>query len=573
MTTWSSGSAVVSATIEKPTNRFRATHYADGQYPSGASTVLTPLKIDWQYPLADIGTATVVLRASDPMVASIAPEDIIAIDIVAFDGSVVAAMAMIVDQDEDIAKAQNEEEAQVATYSGPLTLGVLKDGLIDPPGGVGRAPKVTDFVYDYTHPDYVEDGAWVGANDLMSVNDGMSVADGGGGLWPLPWASNVPQATRIIGPTAGSASDAPVGVWYWRDTFTTSFDGMHVVFLTADNAATLAIDGKPITTCGGEGDFTTAGFNHGTAVRVSLSAGTHTVAGSVTNYSPFGGPNPSGIAATVLIPNTSNPLAPIIVWNTSGSTHIDDYPAEVPGMTPGTVARLFLESQQALGRLTFVTLTCSDTLDSDGNAWAVTPTISVRVGQDDGLSLFLKMMAAYADVRVEPGTWVIDLFNKDAMAPASGVTFDDSNLTSLRFRRLRLTADELLVDSQLGWSRAAPGGRRQGYLPLGTEDNADELGRLATSELTVSSNPRDETTLTFRPADDSELPWKNANFVPGCTVTCPTRAGGTTTDRVVQIGGSFSSETGEVAAITVVIKDLILQDQERTLRAIKALGG
>jgi hypothetical protein len=182
----------------------------------------------------------------------------------------------------------------------------------------------------------------------------------------------------------------------------------------------------------------------------------------------------------------------------------------------------------------------------------------------------LKIMEAYADVRIDTNDYLIHMYNKDAFSPLSGVEFEVGNLTALRFHRTRLTGDELLVKSQLGWTRGGSSGRREAYLSLGAENNADEVSRLATAALAVSSDPPEEVALAYVARDDSEIPYVNSLLVPGCTATVPTRAGGTSLERVVRIECSWADD--ERLNVGVSVKSLVLQTQERILRQIKALA-
>lgn len=569
---------------------YRARHFADGEYPGGTQTDLDALVIDWEDPVLDIGTATVVLRANDSMVASIAPEDYIAIDVVDFDGTPTEVCVMIVDSDSLIAKDPSEEANQTATYTGPLLLGALQDGPIEPPLGDDSFPIVDDVHFDDSHPDF-DWSAFPNAHNVMTVWDakrnigGALATPGVDGRWGYlqVWAADDPDedefgthSPEIIWASDGTPDGLTTGVGncdFGDDPFTTTFDGMHLAYITGDNTVSFYVDGAEIGSGGTGGNPLTSAFEHTIVVPFRLSPGTHYPVLRGVNFPPFGAPNPGGVNAQIWIPG--NPFDPAnpphLVWTASDAMKVIEYWTTSPGMTPGHVARLWLEGEQTRGRFAGWSLSCTDSDDTNGDAWSVTPTISMRVGTDDGLSLFLKMMEAYADVRIRPGGLVIDLYNKDAMTAASGVAFEDGNLTSLAFNRIRITADELLNRSQFGWTRVGANGRRVGSFTFGPEDNLDEINRLETALLAVTSTPRDMTSLTYKPRDNSELPGANANLVKGSTATVPTRAGGTTTDRIVSIGGRWSKDS-ETCLVRVTVKDLVLQNAERLLRAIKALG-
>jgi hypothetical protein len=498
----------------------RALHFADGEFPDGTSTLLEPLTISFEDKLLDIGAGTVTLRADDSAADTIAPEDVIAIDLINGYNEPIRAAVMVVDEDDLIAIDSNEEAGQTVTYSGPLLLGLLKDGLIEPPGGTGSFPVVEDMVFDWNHIEYDDSdtAVWPVATVITSVDDAK---DGGANEWQgVPWSDDMPGdsgAVKIIGPSAGTISSAPEGIWYWRDDnpFTglvAPYDGIYYLYATCDNTAVISIDGAPVATIGGVGNLLASGFTGSVSAQpIYLSTGFHVISGEVTNY-PSVLSNPTGLAALITTPTYVIDSSSII-WMTDGTELVNEYPAETPGMTPGNAFRLWLESQQDLGRFTEWTLDFDDDEDSARVAWDVSPTISVRVGQDDGLSLMLKIMEAYADVRIDVNDYVVRMYNKDAYSPTSGVEFEVGNLTALRFHRTRLTGDELLVKSQLGWTRGGSGGRREAYLSLGAENNADEVSRLATAALSVSSDPPEEVALAYVARDDSEIPYVNTSFV------------------------------------------------------------
>lgn len=588
---------------EVPANRLSARHYPRANFPDGESTPLELLEASFSDPLTELGAVTVRLRDDDDAAGDIDPDDYIVVSIAGSNGVPVDAVVMIVDDDDDLRIDPKEEQSQTNTFTGPTLVGQLKDGGIEPPNGFDVMPPIDDVHYDWTHPAY-DDSDWDTANDITSVwyaqRDGSGNLvgldpDHAGGRWAyLQWwtetmppgnetAPDVRESTRIIGPNDGTIAGNTTtgGDIYLRDTFTPWYTGEHLYFLSGDNQVVLHLDGAEIAQAGFSGDTRTSGYEQPVSQgKVTLTAGhEYTVAIKLTNLpAPFiGVPNPAGVAASIYVP--SYPVMPDdLVWETTDAMKMLERPAETPGMTPCEVGRVWLDEQQAAGRFTDWDLSCTADDDSANDAWTVSPIVSVRVGQDDGLSLFLKMMEAYTDVRIVAPTQMIDMYNKDAYAPASGVTFQPAvNLTSLRFHRQRMAADELMVRSQFGWTRVGgPGGRRQGAMTFGPENAFDEVVRLALAELAFSDDVREEVSFSYKPLSDNELPYVNENFVPGSTAPVPTKAGGTATERCVQIEVSWSAQgggdEGEVLVVKVRFKSLVLQAEERILRSLKALG-
>lgn len=541
-----------------------ATHYVFSDFPFTPTAVLD-LAVDVEFlaNIADAGTGKVV--GYGPEIRNVETGDIITVDLIDASAVTTRAFTFIATDITEIAVDPEEDSALTVTLEGAGHLAVYKRGVIGPPGGTGRAPIVLDVVYDYTHPDFDDSGPeWVFANDLMSVNDAQAIADGGGGFWPLPWSKDMPNG-RIIGPTAGTSLTAPVGNWYGRDGFTTTYEGAHLLFFTADNAGSIAIDGKPIASVGGSGDITTSGFGSSFPTVLTLSAGFHTVAFEVTNYPPFGGPNPSGIAAQIFVPG----FPPTLVWQVSGGTKINDYPAETPGMTPGTVLRLITEQQAGRDWADNIVLGFDDVNDTDGNPWPTFAQIAAKVGSDDCYSLIQKIQAVYADIEMDPAGWTLNAWIWGARNPTSGLSFTEGgNLTALSYQRTYTAATELLISWAGGWAKDGTGDV-QAFLQLGPENTAEEIGRIGDQIIAIHGNPREQVTLAYE--DDTQLPWSDSNLVPGSTVTVPARTGGTVTERAMQIGCSFTSESERVI-VTMVVGDVILATQERLLNAINGAG-
>lgn len=570
-----------------------ATHYADVyDFPdTPTATLELALESDFLDSLADAGIAHVTCLYSDDDAQNVEPGSLIALDVLDYDGAATRAFTMIVREIDYAALETDEESAETISFTGPSTLGLLVDGLIEPPGGEGRFPVVDDFVFDFTHPEF-DDSAWSSATEVESLwyvqrdADGNLVAENDGntgGRWAyLQWwtdtlppgnetAPDVRESTKVIWASDGTLDGLTTGVGdcYFRETFTTDYDGAHLVFFGADNAGELWIDGKQISSVGMSGDVRFSGYEQPqTPEMVSLSPGTHTVAIKATNLPPFGVPNPAGVVASIYRP--AYPVVPSdLKWETTGSTKILEYAAETPGMTPGTVLRLMIEAQQNLGRYGWdlLTLDFTDDEDSNGDPWEWTPTLSVKAGADTVYSTVQKLITLYADVRMDPASWTLHAYNKGTGA-SSGVTYArGGNLTSLRYRREDLTADELLVRSDLGWSRDGSGGRREGYLELGSENNVDEVARVSGQVLGVYSDPREEVTITAEITSADEIPYVNTDLVPRSTADAPARGGGSSEQRIVQLGLSYGAD--EKLTPTIVLKDRIREAEERVLEMVQ----
>lgn len=488
--------------------------------------------------------------------------------VVAWDAKGTRAFVSLVKKQEVVSIDLLEANEQT-TSEMPGHLAIYKDGVIGPPGGTGREPVADTITYDFTHPGYTEDGSWVGAFDIMSVLDAQSSTydTPGNDLWAIPWAEQLPTGLRIIGPTSGwtpsGFNDAPVGKWYGRDSFTAPVTGIYLFIAGGDNAWTFNMDGSPVASGGGDGNVTTSGFASASYVAISLTAGTHWPSWEVENYPPFGGPNPTGFAAGLYRPG----YPPTLIWGTSGGARVNEYPADRPGMTVGTVIRLVTEEQQDAGRLAFVTLDFDDDLDSDGNAWEFFANITASCGRDSCLDLIEKLQASYADIWMDPTGWVLHAYNWGTFAPDSTVTITPgSNIRKLVHRTEDAPAGELLVLSALGWTKVGSG-THQAFLELGTEITETEVGRISTSVLDKLGITRQEIAVDFTPADDGEVPWLNADFVPGCLITAPLIDGSPSEERVLTLGVSLGSD--DKLSVAVTVRDRIEELTERLIQELK----
>lgn len=481
----------------------------------------------------------------------------------------VTAFASLVQRRKRTTIDVGEEQNQKTTVEGPGHLAVTTRAPIRPPGGAGRAPRVDTVVYNWVHPDY-DDSGWATATNIS----GQTVASAKL-FWPILWADDMPDGsgggTQIVGPSTGTITSAPVGDYYLRDTFSTTYDGIHILFATIDNTGQVYIDGKLVAGNGSEGNPLESGFTRAAIQPLSLSAGTHTIAIKGTNWPIFGGVNPTGVAANIYIPG----YPPTLVWQSIASAmKIEEYPAEEPGMTVGTVIRLAVEQvQNELGLLMFLDLSSFDDVnDSAGNPWDYFANITAQVGRDTIYNLIQKLQAVYADIVMEPSSWRIMAYNWGTLTPASGVTLARGvNVTHLEHTTEDTVADGLLTLSDaLGWSDQGSPSYAQAFLEVGSEINGAEVVRLAAGVIDTEDHAKTQVDVAFETKnDDDYYPWWNPDFVPGSTGVVPDEDGSPFTERWLGIGVAETAES-ERAIVTVVAKDRVQDDDERFIQQLRA---
>lgn len=155
-----------------------------------------------------------------------------------------------------------------------------------------------------------------------------------GGQYSSGWFN-----AAAIGPGSSPNANVPNGLWFASDQFTVTTPGTYTVWVVADDAAALYVDGQRVATASLD-----ATGGQGSTVAVPLPAGTHVLNAEVTNngsgstaivpdYS--GGANPSALAVTVTAPNGQ------VVATTQHATGwtVNAYPTSPPpgAITTGTL--------------------------------------------------------------------------------------------------------------------------------------------------------------------------------------------------------------------------------------------
>lgn len=308
-----------------------------------------------------------------------------------------------------------EEAAQEIDVDGPGTLSLWSKAVLYPELGVADFPftDVRSFNFAST---LLDDSAWTAA-----VEDEQGTGDPGGPREGFP--ANMPAEAETAWWIWSQANDingsVPAGNAYFRGTYTSTGEYVRI-FVTADNSHEFYLDNHlvevdSLAIAGGVG---WAGLK---TIDRWLSPGDHLFAFKANN-APGVDPNPAGvIMAVVELVDKGSALGSTLFTTNALSFVALGYPASPPGFTPGHQARIFLEEAQARGALAGWTLGCTDTLDSDGVAWASAPESAYQVGLD-GLSFLQQLAEAYCDIAVDASSLRLDMWNKGTKGGASGVT-------------------------------------------------------------------------------------------------------------------------------------------------------
>lgn len=111
-------------------------------------------------------------------------------------------------------------------------------------------------------------------------------------------------------------------------------------------------------------------------------------------------------------------------------------------------------------------------------------------------------------------------------------------------------------------------GRREAFLSMGAVQTTEEVDRVANMQLDVVANPRTAIATDLAPMGQPDRPYRAFNV--GDTITVPDYGTGTSSQRVRALTGA-EDDYGEIT-YSPELGDLILEEQERTLQAVKKMS-
>lgn len=318
-------------------------------------------------------------------------------------------------------------DRQRYTLRGRDWLSEFDDAPVSPPLGIGNLPAARVVRFDWTHPLLPRD-TWVTPTYLGSLftadfdpfGDPVGAPIGAKtGYDPEAWPdvfSGWIWSSDVDG--FGSHADGDVSYFYLPVTCAA---GPLVPVFTADDTGALAIDNVEIDPgVDPPGVQWTQAYASG--IR-NVTAGVHHICiraenTAFDNQNGLGNPGAVALVLYQQIESTylehDNVIARTGMHVTSedlllgGGWLCLPNPPEPPGFTFGHAYRLLLEQAQAEGHLLGWTLGFSDTADSAGNPWTVSPEITATV--NDTHLAFLRQSHArgLCDFAARPGSRVLD---------------------------------------------------------------------------------------------------------------------------------------------------------------------
>lgn len=378
----------------------------------------------WQEVLNDCGTWSLALAAADSALSSATYGKVVRFLV---DGQ--PAFAGVIEQRELQIVAQGEEVDQVVTLSGRGLLSLWEDAVVFPKGGVDRKPSsdVRPFNWCFSENPY-----------LLG--------------WPYAYVRHDAIATRIEGdpplyepwyppkgwPSPSSAcwlwtknygNTTPSGTCYFIYVYNAPADMDLVIYLAADNRATLYVDGIVVMETE---QYPAFSFEECYRTVVPLSAGYHAIGIEAEVYEN----NANGLyRGMVAVSAHSMPTDGVVdtgtsVFKSDGTWQCLDYPTQVPGRTAGgAVFELLLEAV-ARGALSSWTLSFDSETDSAGEPWPWMLSETFQIGADY-LSVLRQLGEAYIDVTVDPVGLQLNAYVRGGSNTSAGNYVAGVNLTEL----------------------------------------------------------------------------------------------------------------------------------------------
>lgn len=466
--------------------------------------------------------------------------------------------------------AAQEEAGETRTWQLESLYSMLAEAAVEPPGGVTPRPGAPDRIFDSSDPAHDGTG-FTTAREYGSLNDATLNYP----VIPYGYGITNRDTVKVIGPNGYSwGDDAPFGRCYFEDEGHDYGAGAYFIMRgTWDNGGELRDNGATIQSWN-------VGFGQAFEVPKMFLAGVHKLWSVVENNT-----GPCTFALEVLEVDAADNVIGLEHY-TSNAWKVAEFPAEPPGFTVPQIARVVLEEKQALGFLTNIIPSFTDSHFSDGtpatNTYAISTKTSTVVS-----SFFLKELAeTYADFRmryVEGVGVVLDMYPKDGRGQVADVALARGvNIGQLSIEQQAAQATDALIEwndaQQRAYNRGSVGpeaGHRRKELPLslGAQRSAEEMARVAGVQLAKFGRLRKKiqiTHVTTTETPDSEMP--GVSYWVGDTITVPTDIDLTPgLIRVIAMTFELDAQTG-MMRYTPELGDPIMPASLRSLQTLRSMA-
>ena len=378
----------------------------------------------WQEVLNDCGTWSVEVPITDPSL----PYAVYG-NVVRFLVDDQPAFAGVIEQRELRVVAQGEEVDQVVELSGRGLLSLWEDAVVYPKGGVDKKPAsdVRPFNWCFAENPYL-----LGWPYAFVRHDAIATRIDGDPPLYVPWYPpkgwpSPSSACWLWSKNYGNVT--PSGTCYFIYVYTAASDMDLVVYLAADNRATLYVDGIVVLETE---QYPAFSFEECYRTVVPLSAGTHAIGIEAEVYEN----SPNGLyRGMVAVSAHSLPTDGVLdagssVFKTDATWQALDYPTTVPGRTAGGAVYELLLEAAARGALTGWSLSFDSETDSAGDPWPWILGENFQIGADY-LSVLRQLGDAYLDVTVDPVGLKLNAYVKGGSNASAATYAAGTNLTEL----------------------------------------------------------------------------------------------------------------------------------------------
>lgn len=465
----------------------------------------------------EVGTGTLKLPLSWPDLAEMVENRVLLVQ-----SSGETVMACVIGKTDDVVLA-DDVTAEVATVELLSALDVLNDGIVHPPRGYNVRPRGDDRHWDWSDP--ARDNS-----DATTPASFGTVTDVNATPYPVvPYFGNCshPDSVEVLGPAVGGPyaidDDAPAGTMFGAEDAVQSADsddspgdplpaGTYKFKGAADNwLETLRFDGTEL-------QGYTFGFVDGWETQpFEYSGGTPRISAAWTNQTGTGR-GPCTVALELIKLDGGGGEGPDsqLIWYTTDSFKVWEFPAHAPGMNEGEIALRFLAENVLFDAMTDVTANFDETVDSNGNDWPDQWDVSTKARTKGGV-FWLQERAKYSESRFRydegSGGWIWDLYSAGGLGTVVAYdTIDPDIVASLTITRERTAATSLAYatpDLFLLYE-ATPGAGQPvkiAGLDVQAVGSATEGARLAADEAGDFARTREKIAITDKLTDGRDY-WR-----------------------------------------------------------------
>lgn len=392
--------------------------------PSDPLTVLETLDEakakKWREIVSAHGTGSCVLQNDDADLAATLGGRLLRFEL---DGR--AVFLASIEKRSQVVISPAEGPAEATEVGGRGIMALWEDAVVYPEAGATGRPFADQRVMNWTSADFDDSGWSVIVNGptigQAHANDPGIAVGFPDGLARVIWAWGPDGAS------GAGAGGAPVGVAYFRKKVTVTTEGWFRFFITADDGATVVIDGVQLY------QEARLWFHLETqSVDVYLSAGEHQLAirgENLDNENPDPMTNSAWVLMSAMAITEDGELGDVLVRTDTTWVGVA-YPPKPPGMTVGRVVRVLLEEAQARGALLGWELAFTDTSDSNGKPWDDDPELAFQIGHDL-YSVLQQLAESYVELDTAPAQLVLYAY-ADGFGQVTSVAYTEaSNILAL----------------------------------------------------------------------------------------------------------------------------------------------